>query len=264
MTHEKGVAPQTVMMIAGGVALSLVFLHERLAADLGSVLGTGFPWPLQWQAFLWVAILFCVIVPIVELFRNRGSAILNIAATFLGTFYIGLFLGCAVGMREIFTVLEFPVSRILGVIDVAPEHLQLLDRWGGGTVIAVLATIWICDSAAYFGGRALGRHRLFPRVSPKKSWEGAIFGFLGAVGAMVAAREIGLGYLSLTHAIVMGAIIGSVGQVGDLVESLIKRDAGIKDSSGLIPGHGGVFDRFDSFILVSPLIFLYLDFIVFA
>lgn len=110
----------------------------------------------------------------------------------------------------------------------------------------------------------MGRHPLFPRVSPKKTWEGAIWGFLGAVGSMSAAKLLVLTYLTWEHALVMGVLIGTLGQIGDLVESLLKRDADIKDSSTLIPGHGGVFDRFDSFIYVSPALFLYLDFVVFA
>ena len=81
--------------------------------------------------------------------------------------------------------------------------------------------------------------------------------------AFVAAREFALPYMTMTSAIVCGSIVGVFGQLGDMVESLLKRDAGVKDSSGLIPGHGGVMDRFDSLILVSPVIFLYLDFIVF-
>jgi phosphatidate cytidylyltransferase len=140
---------------------------------------------------------------------------------------------------------------------------QTIYRWGGLTIIAIFASIWICDSAAYFAGRAIGRHKLFERVSPKKTWEGAIAGFVGAVLAFVAAKALVLPYLSFSSAIICGAIIGSFGQLGDLVESLMKRDAGVKDSSALIPGHGGIFDRFDSLLFVSPLLYFYLDFIVF-
>jgi phosphatidate cytidylyltransferase len=130
-------------------------------------------------------------------------------------------------------------------------------------VIALFASIWLCDSAAYFAGRALGRTKLFERVSPKKTWEGAAAGFVFAIGAFLLARVLVLPYLTVTSAVVCGAIVGVFGQVGDLAESLLKRDAGVKDSSALIPGHGGVLDRFDSLLFVSPLVFLYLDFIVF-
>jgi phosphatidate cytidylyltransferase len=108
----------------------------------------------------------------------------------------------------------------------------------------------------------MGKHRLFLRVSPKKSWEGAMWGFAGAVATMALFHYTLLPYLAFHQAIIIGMIIGAFGQVGDLIESLLKRDAGVKDSSGLLPGHGGVLDRFDSLIYVSPILYLYIDFIV--
>ena len=124
-------------------------------------------------------------------------------------------------------------------------------RWGGYTVISIFVMIWICDSAAYYAGSAFGKHKLFPRVSPNKSWEGTFFGFIFAVITAVAAKYIVLDYLPLGSAVIIGVIVGSVGQLGDLIESLLKRDAGVKDSSQFIPGHGGVLDRFDSLLLVD-------------
>jgi phosphatidate cytidylyltransferase len=109
-----------------------------------------------------------------------------------------------------------------------------------------------------------GRHKFFERVSPNKTWEGAIAGFITAVATFVLARFIALPYLTLSEAITAGILIGVFGQAGDLVESLLKRDCGVKDSSSVIPGHGGMLDRFDSIILVSPLLFLYFDFVIFA
>jgi phosphatidate cytidylyltransferase len=135
--------------------------------------------------------------------------------------------------------------------------------WGGLTVLALFAAIWLCDSAAYFAGTRFGRHKLLERVSPKKTWEGVIAGGIAAVLAFVLARALLLPYMTITTAVVCGLIVGVFGQLGDLVESLIKRDTGVKDSSSLIPGHGGILDRFDSVIFVSPIIYFYLDFIVF-
>ena len=264
LCRAKGSQPQTGMMIAGGLALLLVFLHERVSADLANHFDGAFPSPVLWQAFVWVALIWMMAVLLRELFRAKGSALLNLAGTVLGMFYLGLFLGSIVGVREIFTRIEFPVVRFFGTPGMTAEHLATLDYWGAFTVIGILASIWMCDTAAYFGGRAMGKHKLFPRVSPKKTWEGALWGLAAAIATMLAVKVLFLAYLATVHAVVIGGCIGTIGQLGDLVESLLKRDAGKKDSSTLLPGHGGVFDRFDSLIFVSPVLFLYLDFIVFA
>ncbi len=178
----------------------------------------------------------------IELFRNKDSAIYNSGSTLLGVFYIGLFAGSLIGIREFY------------------PRIDDLYNQGGFVIIAMFITIWICDSAAFFGGTALGKHKLFPRVSPNKSWEGAIFGFIFAVLAMILLKIIFLNFLNWITVLSFGFIIGIVGQIGDLVESLIKRDAGVKDSSNLIPGHGGIFDRFDSILYTAPVILLYLKY----
>jgi phosphatidate cytidylyltransferase len=183
-----------------------------------------------------------VLILITELFRNKGTEIFNLGTTFLGIFYIGLLGSSLVGIREFY-----------------PRVGDLYQR-GGWIIISVFASIWVCDSAAYYGGTALGRHKLFLRVSPNKSWEGAIFGFVFAIITMIAAKFLVLDFLSWQTIIVFGFITGIIGQIGDLTESLIKRDAGVKDSSNIIPGHGGIFDRFDSLFLSAPLILFYLKY----
>lgn len=175
-----------------------------------------------------------------ELFRNEKSAILNLGVTFLGIFYIGLFVSAFVLLREFF-------------IDY---------QRGAMVIISMLATIWICDSAAYFFGLSFGKHRLFLRVSPKKSWEGAIAGFIFSILTMLAAKLLVVDFLTWQNVIIIGFILGIVGQIGDLIESLLKRDAGVKDSSNLIPGHGGIFDRFDSLIFSVPIVYLYIKYFI--
>jgi phosphatidate cytidylyltransferase len=263
LMRTKGAEAQTGVMIATSLLLLVVFMHERLEHDV-AVLTGGSTWPLQWQSLLWILLLFILLVLLVELFRKRPSPLLNIGATISGVLYVGLFLACTLGIREIFSIIEFPVGRVFGTAELSVLQAEQLWNWGGWTVIALLASIWMCDTAAYFGGRSMGRHKLFPRVSPNKTWEGAAWGFAAAVGTMLLARTLLLGYLTVTDALVLGGMVGVLGQLGDLVESLLKRDAGVKDSSSLLPGHGGVFDRFDSLIFVSPAVFLYLDFVVFA
>ena len=192
--------------------------------------------------FYYIILLTVIVLTLTELFRNKGSVIYNTGAALLGIFYIGLFTSSLVDIREFY-----------------PAVGDLYMR-GGYIIISLLASIWICDSAAFFGGTSLGKHKLFPRVSPNKSWEGAIFGFFFAVITMILAKIVLLGFLSWGTVIAFGIIVGSVGQIGDLIESLIKRDAGVKDSSGIIPGHGGIFDRFDSLLYTAPFILMYMRF----
>ena len=123
-------------------------------------------------------------------------------------------------------------------------------------LLPVLVT-WAGDTAAYFGGRALGRRKLAPRASPGKTVEGALFGLAGSTAAAVVVSVWALADLPF-HAVPpltaawVGALLGVTAQVGDLVESVLKREAGVKDSGGLLPGHGGLLDRLDSLLFVFP------------
>ena len=124
---------------------------------------------------------------------------------------------------------------------------------------------WLCDTAAFYSGKFFGKHKLCPEVSPKKTVEGSIGGMIGAtvfsgIYGIIISRYTNV--IPTYHYFLIGALCGIVGQLGDLVASSIKRYAGIKDYSNLIPGHGGILDRFDSIIFSSAAIFYYLTFIV--
>ena len=134
---------------------------------------------------------------------------------------------------------------------------------GGNFYVFTIFTIsWLCDTSAYFTGRFFGKHKLIPEVSPKKTVEGAIGGlFGGALGTMVFGlilERTGQNLMSPIHFLIMG-LIGSVfAQIGDLIASSFKRDCGVKDYPKLIPGHGGILDRFDSVLMAAVSVFLYL------
>ena len=125
---------------------------------------------------------------------------------------------------------------------------------------AVLFCIWGADTFAYFSGRALGKHPLFPRVSPKKTWEGAIGGGVGAFLVMSGFKLAVLdGAVTWVDVVAIGFACGVASQFGDLVESHFKRSVGVKDSATWLPGHGGLLDRIDAAIVAVPLVVLYLD-----
>ena len=129
-------------------------------------------------------------------------------------------------------------------------------------LLAFLLT-WSCDTGAYTVGRLFGRTRPWARISPRKSLEGSAGGLASAVLAAFVARAWFAPFLSAWDAAALGLGVGVFAQVGDLVESMLKRDAGQGDSSDIIPGHGGILDRFDSLYFAAPLVFYYLKIVVF-
>lgn len=191
-------------------------------------------------------IIFIVLVLLSELARKRTDKVSgtfeSVGGTIAGVAYIGLFGAMLTALR----------------LRVGIEHVLPTDRAAGYYLILILATIWICDSAAYFVGKPFGKHKMSRFVSPNKSWEGAAAGLIFAVITVVVGKFVFLHWLSIPVALGTGFVVGIFGQAGDFVESLFKRDAGVKDSSDMIPGHGGVFDRFDSLIFSAPLIYLML------
>jgi phosphatidate cytidylyltransferase len=246
LATKKGASPQTTVGIIFGAVVVSLFMGEKLNLT-----------PPATAQFVILSLMFVLSVMLIELFRNKGPALLNIATTLFGVFYVSLFFGSLVGLRELFVPWHFPVARYFGPDSPANAAQQVYD-WGGMTVVTVFVSIWVCDTLAYFAGRFVGRHKLFERVSPNKTWEGASAGYVGAVATFLIAQNFFLPYMTVGSAFVCGSIVGIVGQMGDLAESLLKRDAGVKDSSALIPGHGGALDRFDSLLFVAPAVYLYL------
>ena len=124
--------------------------------------------------------------------------------------------------------------------------------YGREVLLLALLVVWVSDTAQYYAGTSFGKHRLSPTISPKKSVEGAIGGFVAGVAVMVGLGRVWLPQFGLAWLAGIGAVLVALGIAGDLFESLLKRSAHVKDSSGLIPGHGGVLDRVDSLLFVAP------------
>lgn len=138
------------------------------------------------------------------------------------------------------------------------RHLKYAEQsWAGAWMVFFpLVVTWVCDTAAMFAGKAIGGRKLWPAISPGKTWSGSIAGIIFAMVTvpllnLIVLQRVGVA-LPLGQGLLFGLALGIIGQVGDLAESLYKREAGVKDSSDLIPGHGGVLDRFDSLYFVLP------------
>jgi phosphatidate cytidylyltransferase len=158
----------------------------------------------------------------------RQSATQSFGVTLLGVAWVGGGIGCLLLIRDI------------------PE-------FGFWAVMAVLFTVFAADTGAFFVGRAFGRHRLAPAISPKKSWEGLVGGLVAAVGmAFVILYKDRDEFLTIPQSLVLGLVIAIAAVLGDLFESAIKRDLDVKDSGNLLGGHGGVLDRLDSLLWAGP------------
>lgn len=193
------------------------------------------------------------------------GAALAACASFAGPVGFVLTLGVAlVVLAEIFSRVHSMDRAALSVFGALfagwmPAHLVLIRdlRPGGESfLLMTLVAVWCMDTAAYAAGRAVGNRPLAPVLSPKKTWEGSVAGLIAAVAVCVVFQRLALReVLSPLLAAALGVVIGVSGQLADLAESMVKRDAGVKDSGALLPGHGGLFDRFDSFIFSAPAVY---------
>ena len=181
---------------------------------------------------------FIIISLFIEMGRDKLNSTRNMGITVLGIMYVPVLLGSVIALRNLDTVYStyFTVSMVLA--------------------------IWICDSAAYIFGMKWGQKKIFPRVSPNKSWIGSVAGLGSSFIVFYSLHMWGiLPDLTLLDVAVFSIITGFFGQAGDFAESLLKRDVGVKDSGKLLLGHGGVLDRFDSITFASPLTYAYITLI---
>jgi phosphatidate cytidylyltransferase len=232
MIEAKGLLPQRWVGIIAAFGLGLI-----------SFFGTG----VYTALFLTVAVLAILSFQLTRL--DLQSAITGSAATMMGVIYVGWLL----------------------------SHAILLRNWpmvGGGPdigfffIILVIATTFLADAGAFFTGRYLGKNKLWPRISPKKTWEGAVGGVVVGTLGTVASKLVFDAWIfetgmSLIHCLILGAILCVVSIFGDLSESMLKRDAGIKDSGTIIPGHGGILDRLDSLLFTIPTTYYYIKIFVY-
>ena len=238
-------APQWVVVLLIEAVLLLAFhefagLYEKSgvviprvpAAASAVVVCAALSWPgllpFEWAV---MAVFIGVSATVLGAYQPAKHVPASAAAALFPALYLGLPLGCLAALRGVY---------------------------GREVLLLALLVVWISDTAQYYSGRLFGKHKLAVTISPKKTIEGAIGGFVGGIVAMVGLGQIWLPGLSPWLLAAMGAALVALGIAGDLFESLLKRSADVKDSSGLIPGHGGILDRIDALLFVAPGFYLFL------
>lgn len=220
------VKPQSLVGILGGLGF---FLASAVAFRTDLTFNT---------LFLIVPLIFIVFVFVFELFRNSKDPIANIGYTILGIIYIAV----------PFTLLH-QISYY--------TNFQFGDTYNYDVLIGYFFILWANDTGAYMVGRKFGKTKLFERISPKKTWEGSLGGvFFGLLFGYINAQLFD-GLDTITW-MILALIVVVFGSLGDLVESLFKRSLGIKDSGKILPGHGGVLDRFDGIFISAPMVYAFL------
>jgi phosphatidate cytidylyltransferase len=199
------------------------------------------------EGFVFMIILFGLLISgLFQLIKYRfDKAIENLSSFLFGLIYVALFFSFLILIRE------FPLKSGLDY------------QVGGLWIIFLFLCTWLSDILSYFVGTPFGKHKILPQVSPNKSWEGSFGGIAGALLAAFISKSIFLKELPLFHLLSLAILISVFGQIGDFVESSFKRQVNLKDSSSIIPGHGGILDRFDSLLFSAPLVYFYLRFVLY-
>ena len=269
-------APVAVLAFVAGV-VALLAIHELI--ELSEAYGSQ---PLRIPTYIFCALFFFLMAihpGATDLLATAGFTYLAFSFALLAPF---LFL--AIGMRRSDLSSAFPAARIsvfafLYITLPMASLVQLREQWQGGFLLVyLLLLVWAGDIFAYFIGKSLGTHHMSPRVSPKKTWEGAAASVIASVAvgmlmfhyaqplstallnAHLIERRDGIfvnDQLSPAAVITLSMVLNIAAQLGDLVESVIKRGAGAKDSGTILPGHGGMFDRIDALLFAAPVLWCY-------
>lgn len=187
--------------------------------------------------YLLLNIPLVLIIFLTELFKSHRDSIMNIGRSLLGLFYI---------------VLPFSILNYFYQYEIYDSGKRY------SLLLGFFILVWMYDVAAYVFGSLLGRHKMFERVSPKKTWEGAVG---GAIICLISGYLLSLIFIEINGFkwLMISVIIIVFGTLGDLFESMLKRSAGVKDSGRILPGHGGILDRFDAVLFAAPAVFVYLS-----
>lgn len=264
-------APVPVLAFVAGI-VALLAIRELL--KLAEAYGIR---PLSLPTYIFCGLFFLLMAVhpgTTDLLSTAGFAYFGLCAAVLAPF---IFLSIAMTRAELASGFSAAMVSTFSFLYIAlpmASLVQLREQWRGAFLLLfLLLLVWAGDIFAYFVGKPLGRHRMSPRVSPKKTWEGALASAIASVGVgilmfhyavnissallhahLIEQRDGIFGEQSLGPVIVLAIVLNVASQLGDLVESLIKRGAGAKDSGALLPGHGGMLDRIDALLFAAPVL----------
>lgn len=240
LMEVNGNKPNRMMGFLSAIALNLYGFGSKLMAffifseiDLDEKVK---------NLFIYLCIFFVFMTFIIELFKNNPNPFNNISATIIGLIYV---------------VLPFVLLNLTSSMNLGSRLFCFGPTYYSQFILAIFLLIWSNDTFAYLVGSFIGKNKMYERISPGKTWEGTIGGAILTVASSFLIYKW-FGILQLYDWIIISVIVAVFGTLGDLVESMLKRSVGVKDSGNIMPGHGGILDRFDSLIMVAPFVFLYL------
>ena len=189
--------------------------------------------------------LVAISIMVIQLLSVKNKPLYSISTMIFGVMWMGMMFGTLILIRDIESI-------------------------GFELISIMFISVWACDSFAFVFGKYFGEMKIWPSISPKKTWLGSVMGLLASIISVFIffryGNHIGFNFekiktiLNMTDVIYLGIIFGGIGQLGDFFESLLKREVGIKDSSKILKGHGGILDRFDSILFVAPSLYIYIEF----
>ena len=217
----------------GQPVISILFIFLALL-QIGRIPG------IRWEIPIYILLIgIALTAMIVEIFRKKETPLLNISILVFSFVWLGLMLGSL-------------------------SELRNLPDIGFKITLALFLSVWICDTGAFLFGKKFGKKKILPDISPNKTWVGTIAGFVSSMIFLLILNQSGYfpDIFSLVDVVVLGLITGIFGQFGDWAESLLKREANVKDTSNILAGHGGVLDRFDSLTFAAPLTLIYCTYFI--